>query len=243
MNAAIDLRERRTLGKSLSTAAIITLAFAAPATLKLFQGTLSPNEARLGDALASALGGVTLPIVAAATAASIFGAGSALRTRADRLVAAGALPREVIGRPLSIALGSAAIASAIAGALTVVLLRSSLKLGGAGLLAHDAAATAWAMILGATAWTAFASLFVVRTGKAARAWIVVGVDLLTRLIPGAVAWVAPSAHVGNVLGAPPPRGFVHVPVIPQIASVGILLVMAALFAALCVRRYQGTPPR
>lgn len=243
MNAAIDLRERRTLGQSFSTAAIITLAFAAPATVKLFQGTLSPNEARLSDALASALGGITLPIVAAATAVSVFGAGSALRTRADRLVSAGALPRAVVGRPLVIALASAALASAIAGAATVILLRSALKLGGAGLLAYDAAATAWAMVLGAAAWTAIASVFVIRSGKGARAWIVVGIDLLTRLIPGAVAWIAPSAHIGNVLGAPPPRGFVHVPAIPQLASVGVLITIAAFFGWLSARRYQGAPPR
>jgi hypothetical protein len=243
MNAAIDLRERRTLGNAFSTAAIITLAFAAPATIKLFQGSLSPNEARLSDALASALGGITLPIVGAATAVAVFGAGSALRTRADRLVSAGALPRQVIGRPLAIAIASAAVASAVAGALTVLLLRGALKLGSAGLFAHDAAATAWAMVLGAAAWTAFASVFVVRTGKAARAWIVVGIDLLTRLIPGAVAWIAPSAHVGNVLGAPPPRGFVHVPILPQLASVGALIVVAAFFAWLCTRRYQGAPAR
>lgn len=243
MNLAIDLRERHALGKSLSTAAIITLAFAAPATLKLFGGTLSPNEARLSDAVASALGGVTLPIVAAATAASVLSHTASLRARADRLVAAGALPRDVVWRPLVLALFAATVASALAGGLTVLLLRTALKLGGAGLVAHDIAATAWAMLLGGAAWTALASAFVIRSGRAARAWLVVGLDLLSRLIPGALAWLSPSAHVGNVLGAPPPRGFVHVPVIPQLASVAVLVALAALFVFLAARRYQGAPPR
>lgn len=239
----IDVRERQTLGRAFSTAAIITLAFAAPATVRLFQGRLTPDESRLGDALASALGGITLPIVGAASVVAVLGAGSALRTRADRLVAAGALPENVIRRPLIIAVASAAIASALAGALTVILLRTSLHLGTGRLLAEDVLATSWAMILGASAWSTLAAVFVVRTGRAARAWIVVGIDLLTRLIPGAVAWVAPSAHVGNVLGAPPPRGFIAVPVLPQLASVAVLILLAVFSALVAIRRYQGPAPR
>lgn len=240
---AIDLRERRALGRGLSTATIITLAFAAPATIRLYQGTLAPTEPRLSDALASALGGVTLPIVAAATIVSVLASGGPLRLRADRLVAAGASPERVIGRPLAIAIGSAALASAAAGALTVLLLRTSLKLGTPGLIATDILETAWAMILGAAAWSALAAMFVVRTGRAGRAWIVVGIDLVTRLIPGALAWLAPSAHVANVLGAPLPRGFIRVPVLPQLASVGILLAIAVFTAWIAARRYQGPPPR
>ena len=240
---AIDLRERAALGRSMSTAAIITLAFAAPATVRLFVGTLSPDESRLGDALASALGGVTLPIVGAATVVAVLGAGSALRIRADRLVAAGALPETTIRRPLLIAVAAAALASALAGALTVILLRTSLHLGSGRLIAEDVAATSWAMILGASAWSTLAAVFVIRTGRAARAWIVVGIDLLTRLIPGALAWLAPSAHVGNVLGAPPPRGFIAVPVLPQLASVALLIMLAGFSALIAVRRYQGPAPR
>jgi hypothetical protein len=239
----IEARERRALGRGLSTAAIITLAFAAPATVRLLQGTLAPTEARLSDALASALGGITLPIVGAATVVSILGAGSSLRTRVDRVVAAGASPDKMILRPLAVAFGSAALASALAGALTVLLLRTSLKLGTASTIASDILATSWAMILGASAWTGMAAMFVVRTGRAARAWIVIGVDLLTRLIPGALAWIAPSAHVSNVLGAPPPRGFVHVPVIPQLASVATLLAIALICGWIATRRYQGPAAR
>lgn len=243
MSVAIALRERRVLGKSLGVAAVITLAFAAPATVRLAIGRLAPDESRLGDAIASALGGITLPIVAAATAVAVLGVGSPLRAHADRRVAAGATPRSVVGRMLAITIAAATLASAFAGALTILLLRLSLKLGAPSLLVFDMGATAWGAILGAAAWTALASAFVIRSGRAGLAWIVIGIDLLTRLIPGALAWIAPSAHVGNVLGAPPPRGFVHVPAIPQLASVAVLLVLAGLSAVVAARRYQGVPPR
>lgn len=229
------------LTRATATAAIITLAFAAPATVRLYTGTLAPTEPRLSDALASALGGVTLPIVAAATVVTILT--GPLRTRADRLVAAGAEPRPVIARPLLLAMAGAAAGSALAGALTVLLIRLSLELGTGATIAADLAATSWAMILGAAAWSALSAVFVIRSGRPARAWIVVGIDLLTRLIPGALAWLAPSAHVANVLGAPPPRGFVHVPVMPQLASVATLIVIAAFATLLAMRRYHGPPSR
>lgn len=242
MNAlAIDRSEWRALLRTTGIGAVIALAFAAPATLKLLQGQLGPNESRLGDALASAFGGVTLPIVAAAIAASVLS--GTMRGRADRLVAAGGEPTKLIARPLAFAVVAAVMASAIAGAVTVVLLRLSLKLGSGGTIAFDIGATAWANGLGAAAWTGLAAALVARSGRPARAWIVVGVDLLSRLLPGAAAWIAPSAHVENVLGAPPPRGFVHVPVLSQWVSVAVLIAIAAVGVAVSVRRYAGTPAR
>jgi len=243
MSAGIDARERTGLLRGSGIALVITLAFAAPATLKIAQGLLGPNESRLGDAIANAFGGVTLPLVAAAVVASVLGAGSPLRARADRLVAAGAEPRSVIMRPLAIAMLAATLASALGSALTVLLLRGSLRLGTPGLLITDLFATAWGTMLGAAAWTGCAALLVIRSGRPARAWIVVVFDLVSRLLPGAAAWLAPSAHIENVLGAPPPRGFVHVPVLPQLASVAVLLLMAALFAFAALRRYDGAPAR
>ncbi len=236
MNLALDRSEQRALLRTTSIGAIIALAFAAPATLKLFQGQLGPNESRLGDALAGAFGGITLPIVAAAIAASVLG--GTTRGRADRLVAAGGEPGKLIARPLALAVIAAIVASAVAGALTVVLLRVSLRLGTGGAIAFDIGATAWANALGAAAWTSIAAAFVTRSGRPARAWIVVGIDLLSRLLPGAAAWIAPSAHVENVLGAPPPRGFVHVPELSQ-----WIVVIAVIGIAIAVRRYAGTPAR
>jgi hypothetical protein len=241
MNVAIDAGERRALLRTTAVGTVIALAFAAPATIKLLQGRLGPNESRLGEALADAFGGITLPIVAAAIAASVLG--GALRGRVDRLVAAGGEPQKLIARPLAFAVLSAVLASALAGAITVLLLRSALKLGGGSLIVTDIGATAWANALGAAAWTAVAAAFVTRSGRPVRAWIVVPFDLLTRLLPGAASWFAPSAHVDNVLGAPPPRGFVHVPVLSQWISVALLIAMTATAIAIAVRRYAGTPAR
>lgn len=240
---AIEPRERRVVGRALGIGALVALAFAAPATISLVRGQLSPTESRLGEAIAHAFGGVTLPIVAAAIAAGVLGDGSPVRARADRLVAAGADPRRVLLRPILLAMVAATMASALASTLTVALLRLSLKLGGPSLLAFDMLASAWGTIVGAAAWTGLAALLVVRTGRPARAWLVIAIDLATRLVPGALAWIAPSAHVDNVLGAPPPRGFVHVPVMPQLASVAVLLAIAAVSTAIAARRYQGTPAR
>jgi len=241
MNVAIDAGERRTLLRTTAVGAVIALAFAAPATLKILQGQLGPSESRLSDALASAFGGITLPIVAAAIAAGVLG--GSLRARTDRLVAAGGEPSKLIVRPLVFAVLAAVLASAVAGAITVVLLRSALKLGGAAMIVTDVGATAWANSLGAAAWTSVACAFVMRSGKPARAWIVVAVDLSTRVLPGFASWLAPSAHIDNVLGAPPPRGFVHVPVLSQWISVALLIAMAAAGVAIAVRRYAGAPVR
>ena len=241
MNVAIDSTERRALLRTTAVGAVLALAFAAPATLKLLQGQLGPNESRLGEALADAFGGVTLPIVGAAIAASVLS--GSLRGRADRLVAAGGEPGKLIARPLALAVIAAVVASALAGSVTVLLLRSALKLGGGAMIVTDIGATAWANGLGAAAWTAVAAAFVTRSGRPMRAWIVVALDLLTRLLPGVASWVAPSAHIDNVLGAPPPRGFVHVPVLSQWISVAALLAMAALGVAVAIRRYAGAPAR
>lgn len=236
-------RERAAFLRAGGLALVIAFAFAAPATIALSAGQLAPTESRLGDAIASAFGGITLPLVAAAVIASVLGAASPLRAHADRLVSAGAEPRTVIVRPLLLALVAATVASAIGAALTVVLLRGALRLGVGTTMIFDSFATAWGTLLGAAAWTGLAALLVVRSGRPARAWFVVAIDLLSRLLPGAAAWLAPSAHVDNVLGAPPPRGFVHVPVLPQLASVGVLLVLGALTLLLATRRYEGAPAR
>lgn len=239
----VDPRERSAAARAAGLALLLTLAFATPATLQLAQGLLAPTESRFGDAIASALGGVTLPLVAAAVVASVFGSGSRLRAHVDRLVAAGAEPRAVIARPLLVTMFAAIAATALGAALTVLLLRAALHLGGAALVSSDMLATAWGAALGCAAWTGLAALLVVRSGRAVLGWMVVAIDLVLRLVPGAGAWLSPSAHVQNVLGAPPPRGFVHVPVLPQLASVGVLLVLAVATAALAARRYDGPPAR
>lgn len=236
-------RERATFVRAGGLALVITLFFAAPATLALWQGQLAPTEPRLGTAIARAFGGITLPLVAAALVASLFGVSSPVRAHLDRLVAAGAEPRAVILRPLVLALVAAVAATALGSMLTVVLLRVALRLGSSGLLVQDALGTAWGSLLGVAAWIGLAAPFVLTSGRPARAFVVVAIDLLTRLLPGGAAWLAPSAHVENVLGAPPPRGFIHVPVLPQLASVSVLLLLAALGLVLSVRRYQGPPAR
>jgi hypothetical protein len=235
----IDARERRSFARAFGLALAITFAFGAPATLKLLQGQLAPTETLLGEAITAAFGGITLPVVAAAVSASVLGNGSVLRAHVDRLVAAGVEPRAVIGRPIAIAAFAAASASALGAALTLVLLRAALHLGGPGLVLTDLLATAWGALLGAAAWTAASASFVVRSGRPVLAWLVVPLDLCARLLPGAAAWIGPSAHVENVLGAPPPRGVVHVPILAQPASVLVLTAVAVAAAIAARRRYAG----
>jgi hypothetical protein len=223
----------------IAVATAIDLAFAAPATLRVLGGTLPATESRLGDAIASAFGGLTFPLSAAAVAAMLFGAGTRSRGRIDRLVAAGSEPDRAVMPTIGAALLATVVGAVSAGIVTVVLLRSILHLS--TYFAADVFGTAWANALGAAAWSALAVAFVIGTGKPGRAYLVVAVDLATRLLPGAIAWIAPSAHVGNVLGAPPPRGFLRVPILPQLASVGFLLVLAALAAFVASRRYRGRP--
>jgi hypothetical protein len=221
----------------IAIATAIDLAFAAPATLRVLRGALPATESRLGDAIASAFGGLTLPLAAAAVAATLFGAGTRSRGRIDRIVAAGSEPDRALLPTLGAALLASVASAVVAGIVTGVLLRTILHLP--TYFVADVLGTAWANALGAAAWSALAIAFVIGTGKPGRAYLVVAVDLVTRLLPGAVAWIAPSAHVGNVLGAPPPRGFLRVPVLPQLASVAFLLAMAALAAFVASRRYRG----
>ncbi|MGZ3417070.1 MAG: hypothetical protein ACXVEE_04345 [Polyangiales bacterium] len=228
---------KRAFLRAAAIAMAIDLAFAAPSTLRVLRGALPATESRLGDAIASAFGGLTFPLAAAAVAASLFGAGTGPRSRLDRLVAAGAEPDRAVLPTIGAALAATVGAAVVSGILTIVFLRTILHLP--TYFAADVFGTAWANALGAAAWSALALAFVVGTAKPARAYIVVGVDLATRLLPGAIAWIAQSAHVGNVLGAPPPRGFLRVPVLPQLASVAFLLVMAALAAFVASRRYRG----
>lgn len=239
--AFIDARVRRSFGLASLVGVAVVVAFATPATMRLVTGALAPTEPRLTDAVASAFSGITLPVLGAAIAASTFGSASRLRTRADRIVAAGLAPESAVRTPLLVAIAAASLAAAVAGALLVVLLRLALRLRGP--LLFDVAGTAWAMAIGAAAWTALACAIVARSGRPARGAAVVFLDLVTRLLPGAAAWIAPSAHLGNVLGAPPPRGFVHVPVLPQLASVAVLIALAVFGALLAQRRYRGPPPR
>ena len=228
---------KQAFARATSISSAITLAFAAPATLRVLTGALPSTESRLGDAIASAFGGLTFPLAAAAVAASLFGAGTRARHRIDRRVAAGAEPTAAVMPIIGVALAGTIAGAVLGGVLTVLLLRTILHLH-AYFLA-DVLGTAWANALGAAAWSSLAIAFVVGSARPARAYLVVAVDLVTRLLPGAIAWIAPSAHLSNVLGAPPPRGFLRVPVLPQLVSVAFLIVVAALFAFMASRRYRG----
>jgi hypothetical protein len=110
-------------------------------------------------------------------------------------------------------------------------------------LFFDMGASAWSVAVAAAAWTAIAAAVVARGARPARGFVVaIALALVTRLLPGGAAWLSPSAHLGNLLGAPPPRGLVVVPVLPQLASVLVLLTIAAVFGVVAMRRYSG-PPR
>jgi hypothetical protein len=106
-------------------------------------------------------------------------------------------------------------------------------------MVEDLFGTAWANALGATTWTAIGLACVAPSGRPSRGAIPLALDLVTRILPGAAAWIAPSAHVGNLLGAPPSRGVVAVPVLPQPASAAALIAIAVVAAAIAIRRYVG----
>lgn len=233
----------RTIVRLAAVAALVPLAFAAPSLLGLDGVPRAPgDEAQLGRVMARAFGGLSLPIVAAVVVAFGLGQGSPLRSRIDRQIAAGLPEQRAALRVIGPALLVAAAVPALVAAFTVVALRLARHLGGGALVAQDAAGSAWAVFLGAAAWGALAALLVARTGRGARAYWLIGVELLLRLVPGAAAWASPSAHVGNLLGAPPPRGFVVVPVLPQWVSVIALAALALAGTAAALRRYRAAAP-
>jgi hypothetical protein len=226
---------------AFAAGAIIAAAFAAPAIIALSQGLVAPSESRLTRAIVAAFGGITLPILGATVAGWFLGVGTRPRSRADVLVAAGLPPMRAVLPMLGAAIAVASLGASLVGAVVVAAVRAHHHLGGAAMSMRDAFGTAWALMLGAAAWTSIAALLVAHTGRAGRGWIVVAIDLGLRLLPGAMAWVAPSAHVANLLGAPPPASFVHVPVLSQGLSVVFLAVIALFATAGAARRYQGAP--
>ena len=236
---AQPMRRSATPLSGIGLAAILALAFAAPALLGAAHGLGAATERRLGLEIVQAFGGITLPVVGAAVAAIFLANGSRMRSWADALVSAGETPTRAILRPVLTAIACAAVATSIVGAAVVVALRVKHHLGTGGAIASDALYTAWSMALGAAAWTALAAALVVRTGRAGRGYLLVAIDLGSRLLPGGTSWLAPSTHVANLLGAPPPRGIVHVGVLPQWASIAALGAMAVVGVAAAVKRYAG----
>jgi hypothetical protein len=233
-------RDLHALARLAAIAALVPLAFAAPALLGLDGVPRAPgDEAQLGRAMLRAFGGLSLPIVAAVVVAFGLGRGSPLRARLDRAVAAGLAPSRAAPRATLLV---AAVVPALVAAATVIALRLARHLGGGALVAQDAAGSAWGVFLGGAAWAGLAALLVARSGRGMRAYWLLGIELPLRLAPGAAAWLSPSAHLGNLLGAPPPRGFVPVPVIPQWVSVLALLVVAIAATAGALRRYRAAAP-
>lgn len=224
-----------------AAAAAIALSFCAPSMYALARGIVGPSESRLASALVSSFGGLTLPLAGIAVASVFFAAGSRSRARADRLVAAGASPRSAMSGLLATAVLVAALSCAVVGAIVVGALRVRFHLGSARLITTDVLGTMWALCLGGAAWTAIAIAFVARSGRLSRAWIVVAIDVVTRLLPAGAAWIAPTNHVANLLGAPPPSGFFRAPMVSQGASVVTLLVLVAIASAVSTRRYRGQP--
>jgi hypothetical protein len=242
-SVALPWPRRAELVRLGTLAALLPLAFAAPALIGLGPRPAgAPTEARLAQLMFHAFGGISLPVVACVVAAFALGAGAPLRARLDRLVAAGLAPTRAAPRVLGLAIGVASIVPALVAAITVTLLRLAHHLGAGGALLADAAGSAWAVFLGGAAWSALAALVVARSGRGARAYWLILVELGVRLLPGGAAWLSPSAHVGNLLGAMPPRSIIAAPVLPQWVSVIALALVAVSGTALAVRRYRAATP-
>jgi hypothetical protein len=237
-------RPRRAEVLRLATlAALLPLAFAAPALIGLGPRPVgAPTEARLAQLMLHAYGGISLPVVGCVVAAFALGAGAPLRARLDRLIAAGLAPTRVAPRAIGLAVVVASVVPALVAALTVTLLRLAHHLGAGGVLLADAAGSAWAVFLGGAAWSALAALVVARSGRGARAYWLILAELGLRLLPGGAAWLSPSAHVGNLLGAMPPRSIIAAPVLPQWVSVLALAAVAVAGSLLAIRRYRAATP-
>lgn len=220
---------------------VVAFAFAAPALLAISHALVEVDESRITRAMVASFAGVSLPVVGAAIAAMYFGIGTRSRSRADALVAAGLDPRRAVMVPLLSAIVAAASASALVGAVVIVVVRTHFHVGSGGVIATDVLATAWALVLGAALWTSIASALIARSGRAGRGFLAVGFDLASRLLPGGVAWLAPSSHVANLLGAAPPQGIVHVPVLAQGSSVLVLATLTLVATGLSAIRYRGRP--
>ena len=229
------------LARTALLSAIVTLAFAAPSIVSVLSGRGIANETRLSRAMLSCFGGITLPILGAAVAGNLLGVNSRARRRLDRLVAAGLDPRRALPGPYAVTVLVAAFSAGLVSAVVISALRSTLHLGTTKLAAIDALGSAWSVGLGAATWTSIALVLVAKTGRPGRGYLAVLIDLGTRLLPGAFAWVAPSAHVSNLLGAAPPPSLVHVPVLDQRLSSIVLVASFALFSYLATRRYTGAP--
>lgn len=197
------------------------------------------DELGLMRVVVRALSGVTLPLAGAALAVMVMATESRLRRGVDLLVGAGLDPARGARFLLLCAMVIAVGVGAPLGAATVLVLRGAARLGDSSIALRDAAGTAWAAALGAAAWTALAAAFIARSGRPSRALAVLIVDLPTRLLPGAAVWISPTTHLENLLGAPPPQSLVRVPIVPQLASALVLLVVAAVGARITLGRYEG----
>lgn len=233
---------RRALGVGTARAGLafvaVALALATPA-LVAAPALRSVDELTFGRAVARAFSGVTFPVAGAVLAVLLLSKTSRIRRGADRLVGAGLPPARAARFLVLVTLLCAVGVAAPLGAAVVATLRGAAHLGPTDLAVRDVLGTAWAAALGAAAWTAVGAAFLARSGQPSRALLVLAIDLPTRMLPGGAAWLAPGAHLDNVLGAPPPRGLLPVPVLPQLVSVAALVAVALLGAWIALLRYEA----
>lgn len=218
---------------------LILLAFAAPTFVTATHSTIT--EMSLGRLIVSTFGGLTLSVFGAVSAALLWNKNSPLRARADALVSFG-LSTKTAALPIFLtAVVLCALWAAVLGASFVSLLRGTSTLSQKNIWMHDAIGTAWSVGLGTTFWFCFAIALMARSGKSKFAYVVIAIDLVSRLLLGPAAWLSPSNHIANVLGAPPPTSLIRVPILSQSVSVGTLITLSVGLFFLALVRYQGRP--
>jgi len=184
----------------------------------------SPS-ASAGDALQTAFGALALPLLAFAVVGVTLG-GDGLARSVRSVVAFGAVPARAALAEVLVAVAASALLASVVGILVATLSHGSSDPP----LARDVLATAWIAALGGAA---YASLFALGASFGARgggrAWLL-ALDWMLGASDGSSGILTPRAHVRSLLGGD------AVASLSNVASAGMLVLLAVGFAALAVAR-------
>ncbi len=176
-------------------------------------------------ALVDAYGALVVPLLCYAIAGGALGAGS-LSAAGAPAIAFGTTPLRAAAATVAVLLLASIGACAVLGAAVAIVAHGSADPP----LARDAIASAYAGALGGVA---YASLFALGSAFGRRGGgrtVALVADWILGANASAVALVTPRAHLRNLLGGTPPAA------IGERASAVALLLLAALFVALALRR-------
>ena len=176
--------------------------------------------------LVDAYGALVLPLFAYTLVGAVVGARGSMGAATAQLVAFGAAPARAAAVTAGVAvLGCAGAAAAMAAAVAVVAHGASDPP-----LAGDALASAYAGALGGAAYAAWFAMGATLGRRGGGRTVLLVLDWVLGVGHGAVAVVAPRAHVRSLLGGSGPMDW------SGRASAVALVVIAAVALAIAVRR-------